>query len=44
MIVELYGIVVGIGEVDGKLCDNMYGGCYLDELEKCDGEWWILKC
>ncbi len=42
-IAESYGIAVGTGEADGKLRDNMYGGRYLDELEKRDGEWRISK-
>ncbi len=41
---ECYGIAVG-GRYDdgGDLHDNMYGGRYLDELEKRDGEWRISK-
>jgi SnoaL-like domain len=39
---ECYGISVGssAGE-DGTLTDTMFGGRYLDELEKRDGEWRI---
>lgn len=41
---ECYGIAVGTSEgEDGKLVDGMYGGRYLDELEKRDGEWRISK-
>ncbi len=41
---ECYGIAVGSREgEDGELHDNMYGGRYLDELEKRDGEWRISK-
>jgi len=42
-IAESYGIAVGTGERNGKLHDNMYGGRYLDEFEKRDGEWRISK-
>lgn len=41
---ECYGISVGTGkDADGNLRDNMYGGRYLDEYEKRDGEWRISK-
>jgi hypothetical protein len=41
---ECYGIAVGTGkDADGNLVDNMYGGRYLDELEKRDGEWRISR-
>lgn len=40
---ECYGIAVGAREVDGVLQDSMFGGRYLDELEKRDGEWRISK-
>jgi len=30
-------------DAEGNLSDNMYGGRYLDELEKRDGEWRISK-
>jgi hypothetical protein len=42
-IAESYGIAVGTGEADGELKDNMYGGRYLDELEKRGDEWRISK-
>ncbi len=38
---ECYGIAVG-GEGAGAV-QNMFGGRYLDELEKRDGEWRISK-
>ncbi|MFT4614702.1 MAG: hypothetical protein ACI9NT_001853 [Bacteroidia bacterium] len=41
---ECYGISVGSTEgEDGQLMDTMFGGRYLDELEKRDGEWRISK-
>lgn len=41
---ECYGIAVGTGEdSDGNLVDNMYGGRYLDEFEKRNGEWRFSK-
>ena len=40
---ECYGIAAGSAEVDGHLMDSVYGGRYLDELEKRDGEWRISK-
>ena len=40
---ECYGIACGTAEVDGKLHDTMYGGRYLDELQRRDGEWRISK-
>ncbi len=40
---ECYGIAVGGRSVDGKLQSNMYGGRYLDELEKRFGQWRISK-
>ena len=41
---ECYGIAVGTSEdAQGNLNDSMYGGRYLDELEKRDGEWRISK-
>lgn len=41
---ECYGIAVGSREgAGGELHDNMYGGRYLDELEKRNGEWRISK-
>ena len=38
---ESYGITVGAGRVDGPR--KMYGGRYLDELEKRGHEWRISK-
>ena len=41
---ECYGISVGSSENDeGGLVDTMFGGRYLDELEKRQGEWRISK-
>ena len=41
---ECYGIAVGTGQDEsGNLSDSMYGGRYLDEFEKRDGEWRISK-
>ena len=40
---ECYGIAVGGREQDGRMQDTMYGGRYLDELEKRNGEWRISK-
>ena len=40
---ECYGIAAGTAEVDGRLIDTVYGGRYLDELEKRNGEWRISK-
>jgi hypothetical protein len=39
---ESYTIAVGTGEgEDGELVDTMYGGRFLDELQKRNGEWRI---
>ncbi len=39
---ECYGIFAGANrQGDGTLCGNLYGGRYLDEWEKRDGEWRI---
>jgi SnoaL-like domain len=38
---ESYGIATGVREADGVWTGNMYGGRYLDEFEKRDGEWRI---
>lgn len=41
---ECYGISVGSSVNDeGELFDTMFGGRYLDELEKRNGEWRISK-
>ena len=41
--VECYGLAVGINDRDGPMKGNLYGGRYLDEFEKRDGEWRISK-
>ncbi|MDP6469920.1 MAG: nuclear transport factor 2 family protein [Pseudomonadales bacterium] len=41
---ECYGITVATRDTgDGGLVDVMFGGRYLDELEKREGEWRISK-
>ena len=41
---ECYGLSVGTAENEqGELVDTMFGGRYLDELEKRDGTWRISK-
>jgi hypothetical protein len=41
---ECYGLTVSSAENDqGELVDFMFGGRYLDELEKRDGQWRISK-
>ena len=41
---ECYGLSVGsTRNEDGSLTDTMFGGRYLDELEKREGEWRISK-
>lgn len=41
---ECYGISVGSTKTEqGELIDTMFGGRYLDELEKRNGEWRISK-
>jgi hypothetical protein len=41
---ESYGLTVAAQEnKDGELVDTMFGGRYLDELEKRDGQWRISK-
>lgn len=41
---ECYGIFAGASrQDDGTLAGNLYGGRYLDEWEKRDGEWCISK-
>jgi hypothetical protein len=40
---ECYGIAAGTAQIEGELMDTVYGGRYLDELEKRDGEWRISK-
>jgi hypothetical protein len=41
---ECYGLTVGTGDNgDGVLMDSLFGGRYLDELQKRDGEWRISK-
>ncbi len=41
--VECYGLATGIRETDGEWTGNLYGGRYLDEFEKREGEWRISK-
>ena len=41
--VECYGLAVGINDREGPMKGNLYGGRYLDEFEKRDGEWRISK-
>ena len=41
---ECYGIAVATRDVgDGQVIETMFGGRYLDELEKRNGEWRISK-
>ena len=41
---ESYGLAVGTSEDEsGALVDTMFGGRYLDELEKREGQWRISK-
>ena len=41
---ECYGLSVGTSKNEqGELVDTMFGGRYLDELEKRDGQWRISK-
>ena len=41
---ECYGFTVSMVKAeDGSSVDNLYGGRYLDELEKRDGEWRISR-
>ena len=41
---ECYGVFAGASrQEDGSLAGNLYGGRYLDEWEKRDGEWRISK-
>jgi hypothetical protein len=41
---ECYGLSVGSSENEqGELVDTMFGGRYLDELEKREGQWRISK-
>ena len=41
---ECYGLTVAASENEsGELVDTMFGGRYLDELEKRDGEWRISR-
>lgn len=41
---ECYGLSVGTAENEqGELVDFMFGGRYLDELQKRDGQWRISK-
>lgn len=41
---ECYGFTVSMSkEDDGSCVDNFFGGRYLDELEKREGQWRISK-
>jgi hypothetical protein len=41
---ECYGFTVSaVKAEDGQTTDNLFGGRYLDELEKRDGEWRLSK-
>ena len=41
---ECYGFTVGtVADESGGKTDTLFGGRYLDELEKRDGEWRISK-
>ncbi len=41
---ECYGIAVGTSKDEqGNMVDSMYGGRYLDEFQKRNGEWRISK-
>lgn len=40
---ECYALSANSVEVDGEARDTVFGGRYLDELEKRDGEWRISK-
>lgn len=40
---ECYGIASGVRENGGAWTGNLYGGRYLDEFEKRDGEWRISR-
>lgn len=41
--VECYGLATGIRETDGLWTGNLYGGRYLDEFARRQGEWRIAK-
>ncbi len=38
---ECYGLATGLNDNDGTMKGNLFGGRYLDEFEKRDGEWRI---
>lgn len=40
---ECYGIATAVRQADGVWNGNMFGGRYLDEFEKRDGEWRIIS-
>lgn len=40
---ECYGLATGVREAEGVWTGNLYGGRYLDEFEKRDGEWRIAR-
>lgn len=40
---ECYGLAAGVRNTDGVWNGNLYGGRYLDEFERREGEWRISK-
>ena len=40
---ESYGMASGVRDTDGVWTGNLYGGRYLDEFQKRNGEWRISK-
>lgn len=40
---ECYGLATGVREREGVWTGNLFGGRYLDEFEKRDGEWRIVR-
>jgi SnoaL-like domain len=40
---ECYGLATGVGNNEGVWTGTLYGGRYLDEFAKRDGEWRISK-
>lgn len=40
---ECYGLATGVREADGVWTGNLYGGRYLDQFEKREGEWRIAR-
>ncbi len=41
--VECYGLAAGVRETEGLWTGHLYGGRYLDEFARRDGEWRIAK-